>query len=168
MGATEPLSGCFCKGYKLSILLVLFYTLDVQTELFNVNENKPMQPSTVAGRNHIFFFPLLNIEVWTSTWQPGGYVSGSLSFAKLQLSSCRKWWGFEAHCLGLWLSIYTTVTGKVETSFLSEATQSQNLDLNAQDLMFSIMTLNAEDMFYSSFHSAESYQCLSVTGEHHW
>lgn len=55
VGVTEPFSGCFYKGRKLSILLVLVCTPDMQIELFNVNENKPMQPSTVAGRNQIFF-----------------------------------------------------------------------------------------------------------------
>lgn len=40
VATTEPLSGCFYKGYKPSILLVLFYTPDVQTELFNVNEKE--------------------------------------------------------------------------------------------------------------------------------
>lgn len=59
LATTEPLSGCFYKGYKLSILLVLFYTPDVQTELFNVNEKKKNQQqcnlSQLLVENGFFF-----------------------------------------------------------------------------------------------------------------
>lgn len=37
-------------------MLGLFYESDVQPELFNINENKPMQPSTVYSRKQIGFF----------------------------------------------------------------------------------------------------------------
>lgn len=78
VATTEPLSGCFYKGYKPSILLVLFYTPDVQTELFNVNEKEKNKQQCNLPRllveNGFFFFLLLNIMVWTSTLQPGSYV----------------------------------------------------------------------------------------------
>lgn len=74
MATTELLSGSFCRGYELSILLALLYESDVEPELFNINGNKPMQPSTVYSRKQISFFLLLNIKVWTSVWQPGSYV----------------------------------------------------------------------------------------------
>lgn len=74
MATTELLSGSFYRGYELSILLALLYESDVEPELFNMNENKPMQPSTVYSRKQISFFLLLNIKVWTSVWQPESYV----------------------------------------------------------------------------------------------
>lgn len=63
MATTELLSGCFCRGYKLSILLALLYESDVQPELFNINENKPMQPSTVYSRKQIYFFLIFFFSV---------------------------------------------------------------------------------------------------------
>lgn len=52
--------------------------------------------------------------------------------------------GVWAHHLWLWLPIYSVVTGKLEAFFLSEATHSQNTDLNARSPVLSMMILNAE------------------------
>lgn len=56
MAITELLSGYFCEGYQLSMLLGLFYEPDGKPELFNINENKTIQPSTVCSSKQIFFF----------------------------------------------------------------------------------------------------------------
>lgn len=56
MATTGLLSGSFYGEYELSILLALLYESDVAPELFNINENKPMQPSTIYSRKQISFF----------------------------------------------------------------------------------------------------------------
>lgn len=164
MATTELLSGCFCERYQLSLLWGLFDESDGQPELFNINENKPMQPSTISSSKQIFFF---NIKIWKSTWQPWKVRliplvlpnwnlapagdGGGLSTSSLALTSylqCCSWegWGFFL------------VRGYSQPEHGPQCPRSHVLHNDSKSRKKSCNPLSTVQCFW----------LLSVTGEHHW